>query len=124
MSALFKIGSVDYTMYIPVPKYSVNIIPKFKEWTDVNYTLHRAKTRYKVEGKFTLKFRSVEEYRSFIARLKEHTVDDGSTTATLYCNNTLATKQGQFFFDFEPSNSLPVIGMQEDEGFEVTVTER
>lgn len=121
---LFKIGSLDITRHITVPSYKVNMIPKYTEWTDSNYTVHRDINRQRVEGNFTVKFFNIEDYEAFIRAIRDNTSTDGSTFVTVYTQNTRTTKQTYVFIDYDPKNSLPIIGRSDDDGFDVSISER
>lgn len=123
-SELFKIGTIDFTRFITVPNYEVNQLPVYKEWTDANHVSHHRKIRDRVEGSLTLKFFTVEDYELFIRTVEENTTEDGYITATFYLNNKLRAYSGNFYFDFEPQNTLPFMGYKNYDGFELEISER
>ena len=128
MAQLFKMGAYDLTEHIVVPTYKVNEQPAYEEWKDANYTIHREITRTKVQGSFTVQFSSLIEFEEFLNAYESNTVQDGSTHATVYSHNKVNDQQGMtkttyVFMDFDPADTLPVIG-SEDSGFEITISER
>lgn len=128
MAQLFKMGAYDLTEHIVVPTYKVNDLPEYEEWKDANYTIHREIVRTKIQGSFTVKFSSLSEYEEFLQAVENNTVDDGSTSATVYSHNKVHDDQGivrttYVFMDFDPVDALPVQG-SDDSSFEITITER
>lgn len=121
---MLVINGHDFTNNIVMSSHKINNIPKYEEWTDSNYTVHREITRKQVEGSLTLKFYSIADYELFLSSVKKETVSDGSTLITVYINNERTTRNIYTFLEFTPENNLPILGMKDDNGFEVKITER
>ena len=124
---LFKIGDYDVTPHIVVPTYKINKLPKYEDWEDANYTIHREVVRHTVSGTFTVKFYSIEEYEAFIDAVDSTLMNDGSHHIYAYVANDKTNQSLQSayaFIEFEPEEFLPIIGSDDDDGIEVTITER
>lgn len=123
---LFKInnGGDDITTHIVAPTYKVNEQPVYEEWTDSNYTLHREVVRRKVQGTFTVKFDVASEMNSFINQLRTIQNSDGSVPVLIYVHNLRQVKEKNVFVECDPANTIPLLNHEQDEGFEVTITER
>ncbi len=122
---LFKMGEYDLTPHIVVPTYKVNNLPKYEDWVDANYVTHREVVRHCLNGSFTVKFWSIAEYEEFLDAVDSTLMTDGSHHVFAYdgidkTNQTLVSKY--LFIEFDPEQVLPVIGTEEDDGFEVTIT--
>ena len=122
---LFIVSGVeDLTEYITVPSYKVNLLEGYDEWTDNNKTTHRDINSLKVQGSFSVKFETLEEYQTFMLVMKNYKKSNGSYDCTVYCNNTLETVTVEMFIDFEPANIMPYIGSKDYDPIEITVTQR
>lgn len=124
---LFKMGEYDLTPHIVVPTYKVNNLPKYEDWVDANYVTHREVVRHCLSGSFTVKFWSIDEYDEFLEAVDATAMIDNSHHVTAYAANedsAQTMKSAYVFIDFDPEQVLPVIGTEDDDGFEVTITER
>lgn len=121
---LFRIGTSNFTSYIKVPDYKVNMKDVYKEWTDAAGLDHRKLVRRRVSGTFKMYFDTAEEFKNFFRTLEESREGDGTIAVSLYLNNLDREYQGSFFVDAEPSNEVPLFGVASHDGFDVTVTEK
>ncbi len=124
---LFKIGEYDVTPHIVVPTYKINKLPKYEDWEDANYTTHREVVRHIVSGTFTVKFWSIAEFEEFITAVDATLMNDGSHHIYAYVANDKTNQSLQStyaFIEFDLEHTLPIIGTEDDDGFEVTITER
>lgn len=120
---LFIVNGQDYTRNIMVPSYAVNSAPCFEEWTDGNGDQHRDIYRRQIGGSFTVDFRTLAEYQQFIETIKAATTAAGYLPATVYINNRNETKDGLFFVDIAPENTMPLIGRAKHNGLVVNLSE-
>lgn len=116
--------SLDVTSNITVPNYKVSNVRMYESWEDNNSTIHKQILCRKVKGTFTLKFFTVADYEAFNTFIENNIRDDGSISATVYCNDMLTTKEVNLFVEYDQDNILPFIGYKDYDGFEVTVEER
>lgn len=118
------IVDLDVTSNITVPNYKVSNVRQYESWEDNNSTIHKQLLCRKVKGTFTLKFFTIEDYEYFNNFIEANTKEDGSIPATIYCNDTLTTKEVDLFVEYDQNNVMPFIGFKDYDGFEVTVEER
>lgn len=124
---LFCIDGKDFTTRITVPTYAVNRTDVFEEWVDANHITHRDRTRGRIEGTFTLLFSDKKDFFDFIDTVNRCKDPGGCYIApvSLYVNNeNIVEHDLQVFIEMELANSLPIMNIGENEGFEVTVTQR
>lgn len=122
---LFNIAGKDFTTFITVPSYLVNQDGDYIEWIDLNRRKHRYLTRSKVSGSFTMLFSNINDYYEFLNTINENRTANGYISGCIvYCNNIMTTETVDLFIDFMPADILPVIGTNDNEGFEVTIEER
>lgn len=122
---LLNIAGEDFTNLITVPSYQVNNNDVYTTWTDANHIEHRYRTRTKVSGSFTMFFPTVEDYHLFRRTIQNNKNSLGYIpNCIVYCNNTNITIQVDLFIDFTLSDILPVIGNNQNEELQVTITER
>lgn len=122
---LFNIAGKDFTTFITVPSYLVNQDGEYIEWTDGNYKKHRYLTRSKVSGSFTMLFNNVNDYYNFLNTINEKKTAGGYIPGCIvYCNNIMRTENVDLFIDFSSADIIPVIGTNDNEGFEVTIEEK
>lgn len=120
---LFVLGGTDYTNNIINDTYDVNDNDVEETWTDGNYVEHFEVVRTRLEGRFTLRFRSLASYEAFVADYASKKQADGLCSCKLWSNKTLAHKTGNVKLTFTP------VPMQKDnlvmdyKEFSVTVRE-
>lgn len=128
ITQLFKIGEVDWTPYLTVPDYSVNDIPVYDEWTDANKTKHRDLACSKLNGTFTVKCPSLTVLDTLLDSLDGAKDQYGCfyTISSIWCNNTRTAKTNvKCYIDMEDmSNEIPIMGLTDQSGFEITIEER
>lgn len=126
---LFKLkGSnnteLDLTNYITVPSYIANNKPICTEWTDGNLRKRKIVHRYKVSGSFTLLFNDVESYDTFKRFYLNLTKYNQYVTASLWIENESQIKENvNLYMDFELRDDMPLMGVKEIDGIEVTIEE-
>ena len=120
---LFRIGTVDFTKRITVPSYKVNRHPQYHEWVNGNGVTRRHVYRQKISGTFTMRFVNPEDYFEFINMVSENTGAGGYTPVSVYVNNINEVVNTNVFINFDPANTLPVMGTRKDSGFQVTIEE-
>lgn len=106
---LFKVGSVDYTNHIVAGSYDINLIKKYKEWTDGFGAGHRDQRVPKVEGSLDIAFRTAEEYRQFLNDLENAKYNaEYQYSITVKPNNVVpeVSKTIHAFVDFKPVRDL------------------
>lgn len=125
---LFKTANVDWTQYITVPSYAVNLVPIYDEWTDAARTLHRNVVCYKLEGNFTVRVPNLQEYYALMDDLyaSEYNNSGYYLVKGVYSNNTQSYIENVYLFiDLEElQNEEPILGLSEQEGFTVNIKER
>lgn len=122
---LFDINGTDYTTFIQAPTYKVNAMEVYEEWTDGNKVNHREVVRQRVQGTFTMIFDNQVDYLAFMQVIDAYKViGDGSVLGTFYLNNKNTTIQTKVYFNIEPANTLPFLGVKSCEGVQVTIEER
>ena len=119
-------SELDLTTHIPVPNYQVNNIRNYEEWKDASYVIHRQLTDEKIEGSFTLKFNSIQDYEEFVSfYMNNRDLNTGAILCDLWIDNEHVLKVNKsVFLDFEPQNDLPLMKDNKSEGFTVTISER
>lgn len=118
-------GVLDITSFISVPSYKVNLLDRYEEWTDSNKIVHRDLVAKKIEGTFDLFFSNPEDFYRFMATVKEYKKQNTSIDCTVYCVNAMEAITCEMYMDFEPSDTIPYIGLSKDyEKLTVTVLQR
>lgn len=120
---LFNINGTDLTRFIMVPSYKVNEFNIGEEWTDANESDHRDIVRTRVQGSFTLKFHTEDEYWDFMDLVNNNKTSGDYLLVTLFLNNKNKVVSKNIFIDFEAANTLPYFGIKEYSGFDVTIKE-
>ena len=122
---LFVINGNDYTNHIKVPTYKVNKVDVTDDWEDSNHVTHKERLRKRISGSFTMLFDDATEIDAFsdIIEAMRDLSDDGTITATLYLNNYHTTEETNVFIKYTLKNEKPIYGIEQVEGFEVTVEE-
>ena len=124
---LLEEETLNLTSRITVPSYEVNNLPVYEEWKDGNRIERRDIIRYQISGSFTLMFFNKNQYLDFISTYnmaKDDERFDGTVEANVYINNEDRVVRTRVYMDFEISNQLPIIGMEDADGIEVTIKER
>lgn len=124
---LLEEETLNLTSRITVPSYEVNNLPVYEEWKDGNRIERRDIIRYQISGSFTLMFFNKNQYLDFISTYnmaKDDERFDGTVEAKVYINNEDRVVRTRVYMDFEISNQLPIIGMEDADGIEVTIKER
>ena len=118
-------SSFNVTPYIQVPTYKINDVPLGESWQDSNWYSHDEIVRYKAKGTCTVWFDDVNAFESFTDFIETNKAADGYIKATLYLNKKHTTKANiDIKIDWEPQNDLPLYGMKQHEGYELTIEER
>lgn len=120
---LFKVDSTDYTNNIINESYEVQDNDVYQSWTDANFITHREKVRTKVEGKFTMRFRSLSTYQNFVTYMASKKTTGSYYPCSVYCNNTRTKKTVNLFVTWAPK-AIQRPDMVMDYGeFDVTISE-
>lgn len=98
---LVKIENTDISQNIIAGSYDVNEYEVSKVWTDGNGRKHKDFIRKKIQGSFTLKYNTQEEYKKFLLRCR-NSKEDGLLPLTVHVNNTGEEKEIMAFCDFYP----------------------
>ena len=98
---LFKVGNTDYTNNIINGTFNVKKNDVAGEWTDANWTDKKDPVRTRVEGSFTMKFRTLGSYEAFVADLASNKSSGLTYPCTVWCTNSLTHETGNFFLDFD-----------------------
>lgn len=118
-------SEVDFTSNILVPSYKVTKNDISESWTDGFGRTHRAVYRSKIEGSFTLQFRSYDEYHEFVKILNSNRNDqeDYYLVASIYTiNNRDVAKNVQMMVSMTPKLNPKELGGIED--LDVSLEER
>lgn len=121
---LFKVGDTDYTNNIVMDSYDVQKNDMYVEWTDADWHDHQPMVRTRVEGSFTMKFRTLASYEAFVADLaSKKETGRYYVGCRLWCNNTLTLETVGIYIDYAPVlTQRPSLQMDYLE-FEVSVKE-
>ena len=84
---------IDFTQFIEVPSYDVNMVDVTEDWTDANYTTHRIVPTSKIQGKFNMRFTTPQDYNKFMWLLAENeeAYGDGYCYLRVQVNNLIDT---------------------------------
>ncbi len=108
---LVSIDGNDVTKHILTSSYNVNALPVYSQWEDANFITHREIHRYKIQGKFELKFPYDEgkAYSEFIQLLKENT-NAGVVLLTVFINNENVFRTIEAYYDMAPTMQKSING--------------
>jgi hypothetical protein len=120
---LFVLDGTDYTNNIINDTYDVNNNDVEETWTDGNYVEHFEVVRTRLEGRFTLRFRSLASYEAFVADYASKKQADGLCSCKLWSNKTLAHKTGNVKLTFAPVPMQKSNLVMDYHEFNVTVRE-
>lgn len=117
-------GVLDLTNFIEVPTYKVNLLDGYEEWTDMNKVTHHDMNAQKLDGTFSLKFHTIEDFETFMIVMKDYKKQNRSYDCSVYAVNMLRTYNVEMFVDFDPPNIMPYFGVKDTDTIEVTVHQR
>ena len=121
---VFAINGEDLSKYIEVPSYTINSQPISKDWTDANGVKHKSNIRQQIRGNFRIKCRTKDKHLEILRLFRENITAEGYTPVDLYVNNLDKVKTINAYITMNPANTMPLFGISEYEGFEVSVEER
>lgn len=78
---------VDLTPAIDIQSVSLNREAIYQEWTDGNWTDHRAVVRTRISGTVNVGFRQESAHRAFLTDLAAAVREDGTIKLSAYVNN-------------------------------------
>jgi hypothetical protein len=116
---------VDYTSNILVPSYQVIEYDLSESWTDGFGKTHRSVYRSKIAGKFTMQFRSYDEYHEFMNILESNrnSEEDYYLVASVYkINKRDVGEDVEMMISMAPKLNPKELGGIED--LEVSMEER
>lgn len=123
--SLLVIDNVDFTTYIEVPTYQVNKNDVYTKWTDANHIEHRYLNRTKISGSFTFQFSDPGDFHKFLELIKEKTTTGRYVPNCLvYCVNVRQVELANLYFNFDPKEVTPFIGIKDYGGIEIEIEER
>lgn len=120
--SLFKINEKDFTNNILLPTYKVNKNGVYITWEDSQHKEHKKYVRDKISGDFQMYFDTMDEFEAFTKAVK--TNDDGYTYVYAYCTNILEYFSFYATIEWDPSDILPLIGVEQYDGITIKITER
>jgi len=123
--AVFTIGSTDFSGHTIAGTYSVSKRPVYASWTDGNGSKHQRLKRYKMQGSFSMFFRTMEEYQAFITAIEDSKTENANSyvTATLKDNISNEDCTGYYYLDFSPVRNRDAGWADYIEAFTVNVEE-
>lgn len=122
---IFSINGVDYSDHVIAGSYSINNSPVFKEYDDANGNTHRVKIRDRIEGSFSMWFRTVEEFNDFMSDVNSATTPSNNiSVAFLLVNNTNQSGNFNVFLDYDTTRNRDGSWNDYMERFTVKVKER
>lgn len=126
---LFVLGTgnntLDITEFIQVPTYKVDESPLGDSWQDSNWYSHNDIVRYKAKGTFTVWFDDISDYEAFTDFIETNRTNDGFVTCGIYINKKHTFRSNvELQIQWEPQNDLPLYGMKQHDGYEITIEER
>lgn len=123
---LLKINEKDYTPFITVPSWSVNVEEMKREWVDGNGVTHRDIIRTKVKGKFTFSNRGQHsrDFDALLIDLSAVKTVRNSYVITVYCDNTREYKTIEAFVSYAPAMTRKGGGEVFTDAFSVSIEER
>lgn len=115
----------NVTPFIAVPSYKVDDKPLGDSWQDSNWISHVDIVRYKAQGTFTVWFDNLDDYEAFADFVESQKDDENCIKAHIYLNKQRITKHGIYVMvNWEPQNDLPLYGVKQHDGYEITIEER
>ena len=120
---LFVLNGVDYTSNILNETYDVHKNDVSEEWTDADYVDHKETVRTRIEGTFTMRFRSLVQYEAFVQKIAESKASDQTFPCVIWANNTLDSNEADLFIKFAPKAVQKANLVMDYREFEVTVKE-
>lgn len=126
---LFVLGTgnntLDITQFIQVPTYKVDESPLGDSWQDSNWYSHNDIVRYKAKGSFTVWFDNINDFEAFTNFIENNRTQDGFVTCGIYINKKHIFRSNvELTIQWEPQNDLPLYGMKQHDGYEITIEER
>lgn len=101
---MFKVGSVDYSNKV-IDGYAVQSDPEYDSWTDANGREHRSVIRERVNGNFTMFFKTIDEYNAFCLNVHNTMKNDTSNPCVVWDNLKGTNVSDDFFLSYTPSRS-------------------
>lgn len=123
---LLKINDKDYTPFITVPSWSVNVDEVRRDWVDGNGVTHRDIIRTKVTGsfKFSNRGQTNRDFDAFLIDLAAVKTVRNSYILTVYCDNTRQYKTIEAFVTYTPAMTRKGGGEVFTDAFSVKIEER
>lgn len=122
---MFKIGSKNYSGNVVANNYNVSQNSVYKSWSDAFGVEHRSETRKRITGTFTMMFKTIEEYETFLLDLENNRDDDGTNEILIAINKPVnITKHINAFIEFETTRKLDGQWNDAIDSFKVTVKEK
>lgn len=122
-SPLLIINGTDLTSNIVVPTYKVESKSIYEEWTDANRVEHHDVIRSRVMGTFTLHFETESDYENFLNLINNNKTSGDYLIATVYDNRINTTVNGNFFWEMDLANNIPLFQRGSYDGIDVTIKE-
>lgn len=121
---MFAINGTNYSNRVVGTGYAVQTNDEYNSWKDANGKDHDSIYRTRVEGKFSMKFLSIEEYNTFLDTLALAKRNDRTYPIQVYDNKKHQTVSIDAFIDFTPSRYRMPNWADNMEQIEVTIREQ
>ena len=104
LNIMFKVGNTDYSANVVDSNngYQVQTDPLYTEWTDANGRDHRSVYRERTSGKFTLFFKTIDDYQSFCTVMADNKKNNTSYPCTVFDNNSNTEVTSDFYITYTP----------------------
>lgn len=125
MVGLLYINGIDFTQHIKMGTWKVNSKPVYTEWTDYGKKKHKHKHRDQISGSFKVYFRTIEEFTKFFKTIENNKDNSGYVTCQVFLNNLDGlSAPSEITFSYDIANYKPVMGIEDYDGFDITIEER
>lgn len=112
MALQFKINNVDYSQYVVIKKYNMQISAEYggTQYTDGWWKKHRSIVRHSISGTVTLAFPTVALYNDFVSNVQS-VDDDGVYDIAAYVNNLNSNETFEGYLTPTTRTAITPIGL-------------
>lgn len=113
MALQFKINNVDYSQYIVIKKYNMQISAEYggTQYTDGWWRKHRNIIRHTISGSVTLAFPTAALYNDFVDNMQNGQGIEGDYNVLAYVNNTNDNREFQAYLTPTTKTAITPIGL-------------
>ena len=97
---MFKINTTDYSQRVVGSGYAVQSNDEYETWIDANGKEHHSAYRTRISGKFSMLFKTMDEYSAFATVLAAQKQSDLTYPVTVYDNKTGTEVAINAFLDY------------------------